>query len=103
MSSPIFSYAGGHLDRAAIERKNPEWLKQVLAHDSRRVVPLWRNRNLIAGNNDAQPKPSPVILESDAAREVLDLATESVLLGLDETGPVVAVDLPRERVWSDVP
>lgn len=101
MSNPTFNYAGGRLDRAANFRKNPDWLSRQFEHPERRVLPLWRNRNLIRCENDREPQP--ILLTADAATEVLSLASESVLLGLDETAPVIAVELPAGDEWNELP
>ncbi|GAB4353061.1 MAG: hypothetical protein Kow006_18050 [Gammaproteobacteria bacterium] len=45
--------------------------------------------------------PWPVLLDGEVAEAVWSLASERVLLGLDDQGPVFAVDLPAGREWSD--
>ena len=42
-------YAGGWLDRAALRRKQPDWLAERLALPETRIVPYWRGRYLVAG------------------------------------------------------
>lgn len=97
-----FSYVGGHLDRVAAGRKDPVWLETTLTHPMRRIVPLWRNRNLVA--TDAAGESSrPVLLMAEAASEVLSLATETVLLGLDGEVPVIAAEVPAAKEWSHAP
>jgi NAD+ diphosphatase len=76
------------LDRAADRRTDPEWVGGVLRDPATRVVPLWRDRCLVAGD-----PPVPVRLTGGAAAGVRSVGGEPVLLGLDAGTGVVAVDL----------
>jgi NAD+ diphosphatase len=77
------AYSGGRLDRAGARRTDPRSLTAALAHPRGRVVALWRDRCLVAGEPAA-----PVRLPIDRI-EPDDL----VFLGLDGDGPVFATDL----------
>jgi len=53
-------YAGSPLERSAERRKDPDWLAAALAAPATRLVPLWRNRSLIAAAEG--PAPRAVLL-----------------------------------------
>jgi len=70
------------LDRLAEFRDDPEWVKRALNSEAARFVPLWRNRNLLAGSSDSQtavylkphemnlcaPRHAPTLLGTDGQR-----------------------------------
>ncbi|MEV0715658.1 NAD(+) diphosphatase [Asanoa sp. NPDC050611] len=72
-------------DRAPDRRADPGWVAQRLERDDTRVVPMWRDRPLVAA--------APVTLIGPAARAVLAAATQTVLLHLDGSTAVFAADL----------
>ena len=89
-------YAGGHLDRADRLRKDPDGLAARLARPDTRVVPVWRDRSLIAGLDDHPPAITAVTAVApagDAAALVLEASAETVFLGLDGGTAVFAADL----------
>ena len=47
-------FASVRLDRLAEYRDDPEWVERALSSDAARYVPLWRNRNLLADEEDGQ-------------------------------------------------
>jgi len=61
------SYTGVALDRAGARRADAEWIHGLLDNADTRIVPVWRNRNLITGLGDAEG-PRPVILTDRLAR-----------------------------------
>ena len=94
-------YAGGHLDRADRLRKDPDGLAARLARPDTRVVPVWRDRSLIAGLDDHPPAAAAgepatvaaVALAGGAAARVVEASAETVFLGLDGGTAVFAADL----------
>ena len=87
------SYTGGHLDRADGRRKDPERLTAWLARPETRILPVWRDRNLIAGLCRTPPAASAVSLAGRSALRILDAASEIAFLGLDGDTAVFAADL----------
>ncbi|HTU29393.1 MAG TPA: NAD(+) diphosphatase [Solirubrobacteraceae bacterium] len=77
-------YAGVRLDRAADRRRDPAWVSAAAADPGARVHPMWRDQCLVSGD-----PPVPVTLPLAAAGDVSEL----VLLGIDDRGPLFAVDL----------
>ncbi|MEO3924676.1 NAD(+) diphosphatase [Micromonosporaceae bacterium B7E4] len=92
MLSPgvVTAYAGGGLDRAAGLRRDPDGLRRLFASDRAEVVPLWRDRCLVA--RDAVRRWT-----GGGQRRLPAGLGDPVFLGLDGDRPVFAVDL------SDVP
>ena len=86
-------YAGGRLERADERRKDPAWLAARLAEPESRVVPLWRDRNLIVGLDREPAVPSAVTLPRLAAEDILTAAGEVAFLGLDGETAIFAADL----------
>ncbi|MCG5239204.1 NAD(+) diphosphatase [Azospirillum doebereinerae] len=78
-------YAGVPLDRAALRRKNEDWLTQAWLSPDARVLPVWQTRSFVTG-------------PADAARAVLvppgaGLEGVPIFLGLLGEDPIFAVDL----------
>ncbi|MEE6260833.1 NAD(+) diphosphatase [Plantactinospora sonchi] len=83
----LVAYAGGGLDRAARLRRDPERLQAALTGGQTEIIPLWRDRCLVAagtvirlGGRDGPWLPATA-------------AEGPVFLGVDGTRPVFAVDL----------
>ncbi|MGH3395196.1 MAG: NUDIX domain-containing protein, partial [Streptosporangiaceae bacterium] len=94
-------YAGLSLDRLPERREDPGLVAALAADPKARVVPLWRDQCLVAGD-----PPSPVVLPADAIDDAGQ--AQLVLLGLDNGTPYFAVDLSDlgpgealERVGAD--
>jgi NAD+ diphosphatase len=87
MEQPNF-YAGSHLDRAHRRRSDPDWLKLCLAEPGTRIVPVWRNLNLVRRSERVSAAWLPAASSSLALE-----SRESVLLGIGEGAAHVAVDL----------
>ncbi len=88
MKEPNF-FSGGGFDRAGLLRKDPEWVARRRADPGTRMVPVWRDRHLIA----IAPEPEPVFL---APHEVPTLAAEAdamSLLGLVDEKAFFAIDI----------
>ncbi|CAO3418099.1 NAD(+) diphosphatase [Azospirillum doebereinerae] len=85
MSDQPNVYAGVPLDRAALRRKNEDWLTQAWLSPDARVLPVWQTRSFVTG-------------PADAARAVLvppgaGLEGVPIFLGLLDEDPIFAVDL----------
>lgn len=83
----------GTTDRAGVLRRDPDWVARQMAAPTARLVPVWRQRNFLAGSRRA---PQPVTL--DATNSLLKgLAEEPpIFLGLQDGAPHFAVD------WSHI-
>jgi NAD+ diphosphatase len=79
-------YAGFCLDRAVDRRRDPAWVAAAAADPRARLYPLWRDQCLVSGD-----PPVPVALPVAAAGNVN--GSELVLLGVEDRGPLFAVDL----------
>lgn len=86
-------YAGCHLERAASQRKDPTWVAQRLADHSTRIVPVWRNKNLIEAEGRQHAPPVLSTFPRDHSSSLLKQASETVFLGLDSGKAFFAVDL----------
>lgn len=84
----VLTYSGPWLERASAQRGDPRWVESVLARAGSRVVPMWCDRCLVAGEG-----PAPVELPAAEAGELLAVAGDRVLLGLDGEAGVFAADL----------
>ncbi|MGN9778668.1 NAD(+) diphosphatase [Micromonospora sp. H33] len=82
----VLAYGGGWVDRAGALRADPERVAALLAGPGTRVLALWRDHCLVAGE-------APVRLAGDRAAQARAVADEAVFLGLDAGEPVFAVDL----------
>ncbi|MBC7135080.1 NAD(+) diphosphatase [Oceanibaculum nanhaiense] len=82
-------YAYGGLDRAAALRQREEWLEHTLMEPETRLVPIWRNRNLVAEGDE----PKPVLLEPEAARALMDGKRHTALLGVRDGVTYIALDV----------
>ena len=72
-------YTATALDRVSHLRENPEWLADRLRHESSRLLPVWRERNLVSGiGSEPQSVHLPIYhIETLRAGDV-----EPVLLGV---------------------
>lgn len=75
-------FTGGHLDRASERRTDAPWLAARLADADSRVLPLWRDLNLIWEGEVAKP----VLVDGDAGQRLLAVAEEWGFLGIDGEG-----------------
>ena len=85
-------YTGGPLDRVSARREDESWVGAMLDRAEALFVPLWRSRNLVRGVGEAGPQA--VLLSGEEAAALRPPAGFPwVLLGLQGTQPVFAVDL----------
>ncbi|WP_405108703.1 NAD(+) diphosphatase [Micromonospora sp. NBC_01405] len=86
MAFDDLAYTGTPHDRVPGRRADPEWVAGQLARPDVRLVPMWRDRCLLAAG-------APVVATGARGREIAAAADELVLLGLDDGTPVFAADL----------
>ncbi len=89
MQNPIFYTAAG-LDRADGLRGDAAWVEKQLRDPRTCVLPVWRNRNLVANGSRS---PALHALNGPAAQSLLRTPAEPVLLGLAGDVSYFAVDL----------
>ena len=90
--------------RAEDRRKDADWLSERRVRADSRVVPVWRDRNLIDDKEAAPGPPRHVLCSGDAAARLLDNGGEVVFLGMGEDRAVFAwtslsVARNRRRPW----
>lgn len=91
-------YRAVPLDRAHTHRRDAEALEALRRSPHKLVVPTWREMSLVSGDEDV----AAVMAHGTAAAELLDLAGEVVLLGLNAAGaPVFAADLSKSEPEAD--
>jgi NAD+ diphosphatase len=84
-------YTGGVHDRAGERRLDATWLAAEIAAGRGRVLPVWQDRNLIAGFPGASPTAAYV--NGATAAALLGADPAAIFLGVADGGPVFAVDL----------
>ena len=84
--APALSYGGGQLDRASARRKDGAWIAARWAHPDTLIVPVWRDLNLVAGQD-------AIIPTGASAPAFAAAAAETVFLGLRGDVAVFAADL----------
>jgi NAD+ diphosphatase len=86
-------YTGGALDRAALQRRDADWVAERLAAGSTRIVPVWRNQNLIL----AGEVPEAVSVTGKPVRDLVDMAGPLALLGIDGDIAYFAADVSEHE------
>jgi NAD+ diphosphatase len=84
-------YTGVALDRAAIVRRDEAWISARLADPGARIVPVWRDRNLIGGDGDGAP--AAMLFAAAEAAAILAEAGELAILGLVDSTAYFAADV----------
>lgn len=92
MDNPVLKFADVPLNRAEERRNDPQWLAGRLARDDTRVIPVWRDLNLI-DDGHAVSLPAPVACDGRTAADLLAAGVETVFLGTEGDRAVFAVDL----------
>ncbi len=85
---PHIRYTGGLIDRDGNRRADAEYVSALQADGLSRVVPVWRDKNLIAPET-----PAGVLLNGDAGAGVLEQAGQVVYLGKLDGQAVFGADL----------
>lgn len=81
-------YSGGFLDRASDRRSDPDWVTTLLDAPQARLIPVWRDRCLVAGD-----PPAPVMCLDGARGKAARTVSTPLFLGLDGATGVFTVDL----------
>lgn len=89
----LLRYAGNDLDRAGVQRKDPQWVMAQFERTDTLLVPIWRNRNLIAGMHETAAPPAAIAHLRTRSEALISAATETVFLGLRDTLATFAVDI----------
>jgi NAD+ diphosphatase len=84
----ILAYSGGYLDRASYRRSDPGWVAAVLGSPRARLIPLWRDHCLVAGD-----PPAPVTALDAGRRQHVREAGAPLFLGMDGDSGLFTVDL----------
>lgn len=87
-------YTGGTFDRASARRLDEAFLAAEVAAGRFRVVPVWRDRNLVAAPPGAAPRAA--FLSGEAARGLLqggEAGSPGILLGVEGGELIFAVDV----------
>lgn len=83
------TFTGDSLNRASHRRRDTQWLASRQEDETTRFVPLWKSRNLFAGDSFLQP----VLLSPYQAREHLPEAESITFLGVRDGNAMFAVGL----------
>lgn len=84
-------YSCSPLDRIASRREDHAWIQAQLRNPDSLFVPVWRNRNLVAGME--QGNPEAVYITGEAAKALQMQNGPWAFLGLLEGKAVFAVDI----------
>ena len=76
-------YSGVTLDRAADLRRDEKWLVETLRRDTTRIIPMWREHNLILMDEESEAAPQPVTFTGPHALGLLQIAEHVTFLGID--------------------
>ncbi|MBC8267232.1 MAG: NAD(+) diphosphatase [Rhodospirillaceae bacterium] len=100
MPKPIY-YTKNRLLRKPENFSDPQWIEQRLHDRNTRIIPVWRNRNLVLGHDS----PTAITMSGDHGRGLLEIASQIALLGIDadETGSpteraIFAVDVSQHEL-----
>lgn len=93
-----FRYSGGCLDRAGVNRRDEGWVAGMMADPAARVVPVWRDRNLVApaegGMALVASRCEVAQLRQPAIPPLVETTVTWVFLGVEEGRvPIFAADL----------
>ncbi len=89
MSTNLIYTASG-LDRQATRRTDADWLDTQENRADMRVIPVWRDKNLLDSIDTA---PLPLMPSGDVGTRLLNAADTVLFLGLIDGAPVFGADL----------
>jgi NAD+ diphosphatase len=84
-------YSSSPLDRAATRREDTVWIEERLVHHETLFVPVWRNRNLVRGMEEAAPEA--VFISGAIADELRAHDGPWAFLGMHGEHAMFVVDL----------
>jgi len=84
-------YSSSPLDRVGTRREDAAWIEERLTHPDSLFVPVWRNRNLVRGMDEAAPEA--VFISGETAAALRMHGGPWAFLGLHEGQAVFAVDI----------
>ena len=85
------------LDRASESRKDRAWLKQQWTRQHCRVFALRNDKSLMRWRDRERDNPEVIYLAQAEVAQLVKEAEQAVFLGLDESGPLFALDLSNHR------
>jgi len=85
------------LDRASESRKDRKWLEQQWTRQQCRVFILRNEKSLVRWSRRPGDMPQAVHLRSAELSLLVDDPARAIFLGLDDTGPLFALDVTRFR------
>ena len=88
--APELIYTASGLDRQAIRRSDADWLIAQENHADMRVVPVWRDKNLVDSMDSA---PLPLMPSGSVGARLLNAADTALFLGLVDGAPLFGADL----------
>lgn len=90
--SSLNFFATWAVDRMSTRRPDAEWIRQRIRDPGSRIVPVWRSRNLLAGNETL----TPVLLSVADLEAYPGLEQSAVFLGQSGETMYFAVELPAD-------
>lgn len=85
------------LDRASESRKDRSWLERQWTRQYCRVFVLRNDKSLMRWRNREADKPEVIHVERSTVDDFVTDANQLVFLGLDDSGPLFALDLTNHR------
>ncbi len=95
--SSLNFFVSRSVDRMTTRRPDAEWIRERIRDRRTRIVPVWRSRNLLTGEDALKP----VLLSAADLEDYPGLERSAVLLGQREDTVYFAFELPAE--FEDVP
>jgi NAD+ diphosphatase len=89
----VIYYRDLNLDRASEPRKNPGWVKQQWTRQQCRVFVLQHNKSLMRWPDADAIIPEVIQLPKSQIDDLVDEFEHLVFLGLDQHGPLFALDV----------
>ncbi len=90
--SSLNFFVSRSVDRMTTRRPDAEWIRERIRDQRTRIVPVWRSRNLLAGEEAL----TPVLLSVADLQDYPALEQSAVLLGQRGDTVFFAVELPAE-------
>ena len=91
-ASRLNVYSASPLDRIHTRRDDHAWIAEKLDHPETLIVPVWRSRNLVRGNEPGSV-PEAVYLSGDTAAALRAAGGNWAFLGMLDDQPVFGIDI----------